>query len=176
MNNLMATTLLAVAAFAAAPASAASVDARLSSREAYVGIPITLQISVSDATDFKQPAIPEIDGCEVRSAGTPSQSSQITIINGRRTESRSVTMQYLITPRREGTFEIPAFTVEVDQKPFTIAPQRFVATKSDTGDLLFVEIEGGKDKVFVGESLDLNLKIWLKPFRDQQRAFDALRG
>ncbi len=176
MKNLMALTLLTSATLFAGTAFAANVDARLSTREAYVGMPITLQITVSDAADYKPPAIPQIDGCEVRSAGTPSQSSQITIINGRRSESRTVTMQYLITPRREGTFEIPSFTLEVDQKPVTIQSQRFVVTKSITGDLLFVEIEGGKDKVFVGQPLDLNLRIWLKPFRDMERNLTLSEG
>ncbi|MEZ6081428.1 MAG: hypothetical protein R3C56_38890 [Pirellulaceae bacterium] len=37
-----------------------------------------------------------------------------------------------------------------------------MVTKSVTGDLLFVEIEGNKDKVFVGQPLDLTLKIWIK--------------
>ncbi len=150
-------------------ATAAEVDARLSSREAYVGMPITLQISIADASDYQQPTVPKIDGCDVRSAGSPSQSSQITIINGRRSESRSVTMQYLITPRREGSFEIPALTIQADGKSFDTQPLRFVASKSVSGDLLFVEIAGSKDQVFVGQPLDLTLKIWLKPYRDSQR-------
>ncbi|MEO8269920.1 MAG: BatD family protein, partial [Aureliella sp.] len=160
---------IALLALFVGSASAAQVEARLSSREAYVGMPITLQISIVDASDYQQPTMPEIDGCDVRAAGTPSQSSQITIINGRRSESRSVIMRYLITPRREGTFEIPSIAVQVDGKTTKIAAQRFVVTKSVTGDLLFVEIEGSKDKVFVGQPLDLTLKIWIKPYRDRER-------
>ncbi len=164
MKNFI-TTIALISLFATV-ASAANVDARISTREAYVGSPVTLQLSISDAADYEQPTMPVIDGCDVRSAGSPSQSSQITIINGRRSESRSVTMQYFITPRREGTFTIPAMTFKVEGKTVTTQAQRFVATKSETGDLMFVEIEGGKERVFVGQPLDLKLKIWIKPFRD----------
>jgi tetratricopeptide (TPR) repeat protein len=152
-----------------ATASAATVDAGLSTREAFVGMPLTLQISISDATNYDQPTLPQIDGCDIRSSGAPSQSSQVTIINGRRTERRSVTLRYLITPRREGAFEIPALKMVVDGRSLSTQPIRFVATKSVTGDLLFVKIEGSKERVFVGEPLDLTLKIWIKPYRDAER-------
>lgn len=82
------------------PATAADVDVRLSTREAWVGTPVVLQLAISNATDYEQPTIPAIDGCDIRANGTPSQSSQTTIINGRRSQSRSVVMLYLITPPR----------------------------------------------------------------------------
>ena len=158
-----------IASGMAQSAIAQSVDVRMSAREAYVGMPIVLQIAIINAGDYEEPVLPAIDGCDIRAAGSPSQSSQITIINGRRSESRSVTMQYLITPRREGSFEIPALTINVDGRDQKTEPLRFVATKSETGDLLFVEIEGDRDKVFVGQPLDLTLKIWVKPFVDRER-------
>ncbi|UUO04393.1 BatD family protein [Blastopirellula sp. J2-11] len=160
----------------AATAQAGDVDARLSSREAYVGMPITLQISIANANDFEQPTLPSIDGCDIRSAGAPAQSSQVTIMNGRRSESRSVTFQYLITPRRAGNFELPPLTIHADGRNVTTQPQRFVATKSITGDLLFVEITGGKEKVFVGEPLEMTLKIWIKPFHDTERNITLSEG
>ena len=117
------------------PAAAADVDVRLSAREAWVGSPVVLQISLNNAADYEQPTIPDIDGCDVRSAGAAQQSSQTTIINGRRSDSRSVVMQYLITPQREGAFEIPPITIEVDGRRVTTEKLRFVATKSVTGNL-----------------------------------------
>lgn len=156
--------------------AAADVDARLSTHEGWVGMPVVLQISINNASDFEPPVIPDIDGCDIRSAGAPSQSSQTTIINGRRTDSRSIVIQYLITPRREGTFEIPPLTLEVDGRKFSTDRLRFVATKSQTGNLLFVEIKGNKDKVFVGQPLELTLKIWLKPFHDPGRNLTLSEG
>ncbi|MCA9012542.1 MAG: BatD family protein, partial [Planctomycetaceae bacterium] len=157
-------------------ATAADVDARLSTKEGWVGMPVVLQLSINNAANYEQPTLPEIDGCDIRSAGAPSQSSQITIINGRQTQKRSVVMQYLITPRREGTFEIPPITIKVDGRNVVTDKLRFVASKSHTGNLLFVEIGGAKEKVFVGQPLEMTLKIWLKPFQDKERNLTLSEG
>jgi hypothetical protein len=151
-----------------ATAFSQDIDVRISTREAWVGSPIVLQLQIRNAKNYSLPEDFEIDGCDVRSAGTPSQSSQITIINGRRSESRSVTMQYQITPRRAGEFQIPELAVEVDGETKRTRPISFVATKSETGDLLFVEVEGDKESVFVGQPLDIKLKIWVKPYVDRK--------
>ncbi|QEG24685.1 BatD family protein [Mariniblastus fucicola] len=155
---------------------AQDVSAQISSREAWVGSPIVLQIQIRNAENYSLPEGFEIDGCDVQSAGTPSQSSQITIINGRRSESRSVAAQYLICPKREGEFEIPPFEINVDGKTKKTQPMRFVATKSETGDLLFVEVEGKKESVYVGQQLDLKLKIWIKPFSDRDKNIKLNEG
>lgn len=166
-----AVVLLALIAFGIlepATANAQQVSTQVSSRETYVGAPIVLQLRIQDAQDYSLPGAFEIDGCDVQAAGRPSQSSQIRIYNGNRSESRSVTMRYQITPRRNGTFEIPVLEIEVDGKTRKTQPIQFVATKSETGDLLFVEIQGKEKSVFVGEPLELALKIWIKPFQDRQ--------
>ncbi len=155
---------------------AQNLEARISTREAYVGMPVILQLTIENASNYNEPVIPEIDGCDVRMDGAPSQSSQIMIINGRRTETRSIVLQYSITPRRPGTFEIPALNVNLDGKNRTTQAIKFVATKSEIGDLMFVEIICGKSKVFVGQPLDLTLKIWLKPFRDLEKKITLSEG
>ena len=147
---------------------AQEVTMQISSREAWVGSPIVLQVQIRNAKKYSLPEEFKIDGCDVRQAGNPSQSSRIMIINGRRSESRTITFRYLITPRREGQFKIPVLEIEIDGETRKTQPTEFVATRSKTGNLLFVEIEGKKDAVYVGEPLDLKLKIWIKPFGDQQ--------
>jgi tetratricopeptide (TPR) repeat protein len=169
-------TLVSLATLRPMGLRAQNVSMGISSTDAYVGMPIILQFQISNAQDYLPPKVPKIDGCEVTAAGTPSQSSQIMIINGRRSESRSVTIQYLITPRRAGTFEIPVMELKVDGKVRKTKPLSFTATKSETGDLMFVEIEGASDTVYVGEPLELKLKIWLKPFQDEERRVKLSEG
>lgn len=152
------------------------VKVQVSDREAYVGAPIVLQIEVINAANYEPPDIFEIDGCDVRAAGAPSRRSQITIINGRRSESQTVTMQYLITPRREGRFEIPELRITVEGTEKTIASIPFVATKSESGDLLFAEIIGDKKTVYVGQPLNLKLKLWIKPYRDRENRIELDEG
>lgn len=157
-------------------AGAATVETHISTREAYVGVPVILQISLTNVSEYEPPTPPSIDGCDIRSAGPPSHSTRLKIINGRRHESHSLILQYLITPRREGTFTIPAMSLQVDGKMVETESQRFVATRSETGDLLFVAIEGSQDKVYVGQSIDLTLKIWIKPFREPQTGHTLSEG
>ena len=161
--------LLALAlACAGSDARAAEVSASLSSREAYVGAPVTLTIRVEGVQDENEPAMPEVDGLEFRSLGAPSWSSQVTIINGRRSDSHAVEYAWQVTPQREGTFTIPSITVRADGRNHATDPLRLVAVRSETGDLLFVEVQGQQRRVYVGQPLRLTLKIWLKPYRDRQ--------
>ena len=169
-------TIFGIVALSNVVALAQKVDVRISSREAYVGSPVTLEVVIRNAKKYETPVIPDIDGCDIKSAGSPSRSSRITIINGRRSESQNVTLRYKITPKKAGTFEIPRFEVLVDGRKSVVAPIKIVATQSETGDLLFVEIEGGKEKVYVGEELDLTLKIWMRPFSDPEEKITLTEG
>ena len=175
-NYIRAILTILTVGIAGSSAFAGDVSMSLSSREAYVGSPIQMQIAIKNAKDYEQPALPQIDGIEIRSAGSPSQSSQVTIINGRRSESRSVILNYLITPRRAGTFEIPPLKFKVDGKDVETEAIRISATKSETGDLLFVELEGKKEKVFVGQPLEMVLRIYIKPYRDQDHELTLSEG
>ena len=69
MNNIrrkavLALSLTCVVALAAA-AQAQYVTAKISTREAYVGLPVVLQVQITNAENYQLPDIPEIDGCQV---------------------------------------------------------------------------------------------------------------
>lgn len=147
---------------------AAEVDARLSSGQAYVGSPITLQIIIEDVEKYEAPQIPEVDGLAIESTGGGRRSSQTVIINGRMSSTQSVVLQYKVTAQREGTFEIPPLTVSVDGQTVKTSPLGFIGTRSEVGDLMYVEIEGKQDRVYVGEPLELVLKVWVQRYRDQE--------
>ena len=163
------TIVLALVCSGASPARAqSSVRMQISSQETYVGMPVTLQIQVENANATEPPEFPDVDGLDIRSTGTPSRSSSVTIVNGRRTESNSIIYSYRFTPRREGTFEIPSITIKTAQGPQSTRPVRISATTSETGDLMFAEVAGQKEHLYVGQPIDLTLRIWLKPFRDRK--------
>ena len=159
-----------------APAVFAGVQTQISAREAYVGTPVTYYVQVSGTGAQQAPDVPQVDGLDIRSVGAPSRSSRVTIINGRRSESTSVTYSFQVTPRREGSFEIPPFEINTGAGVERTRPVRFAATKSETGDLMFAEIEGNGEKVFVGQPIDSKLKIWIKPFVDRQAGIKLSPG
>lgn len=156
--------------------NASDVRAQLSDRQAYVGAPIVLRIEIENGVDFEAPTIPDIADLMIESLGGSQSSSQITIINGRRSVQSTQYLNYRITPRAPGEYVIPALDVVVDGRTHTTEPLSFVATKSDTGDLLFVEIVGDKEQVYVGESLNLTLRIWVKTYRNEDYGVKLSEG
>ncbi|GAA4436018.1 BatD family protein [Bremerella cremea] len=153
---------------AAAVAHAGQIQASLSAREAYVGAPVMLYLEVADSSSHDQPQIASVSGLDIKASGTPSRSSQTTIINGRRTDRTSTTYTWQVIPRQEGTFEIPPIRVEVDGQVEQTRPLRFAATKSETGDLLFAEVTGQQKQIYVGQPLPLTLNMWVKPYHDRE--------
>lgn len=154
-------------AWSSTTAAAQEVRMRLSDRETWVGVPVTLGIEFIDEEPEESPHIPSVDGLKIEQAGAPARSSRISIINGRRTASRSTTYTYRITPTREGTFVIPSFEIRTRSGTRSTEPVKIVATRSETDDLVFAEVEGARDQVYVGQSLPVTLKIWIRPYADR---------
>src|SRR5258707_5846976 len=180
MNNAMkllrSLMVAAIASGAALSASAADVRVGLSARETYVGSPVTLRIQVANATKAEPPIVPSIDGVDIKPLGAPSHSTQITTINGRTTTSTTQTFAYELTPQRVGTFQIPPVTINADGITEHTRAIDFVASKSETGDLMFVEIAGKQKHIYVGQALDLTLKIWLRPYSDRRLKITLSEG
>ncbi len=148
---------------------AADVQASLSARETYVGNPIVVRVTVTNAARHDAPEILAMDGVDVQPQGTPSRNTHVTIVNGRRSERSSVTYAWQIVPRREGTFTIPPISVSVDGQQQVTRALRFSATKSETGSLLFTEIVGSEEQIFVGQPMELTLRIWVRPYSDSRQ-------
>ncbi|QDU89709.1 hypothetical protein Pla175_31040 [Pirellulimonas nuda] len=176
-TNARRTLLLsALVVSGALGASAAEVRVGVSTRDTYVGMPVVVQVQVSNASDVEPPVVPRVDGVEVRAAGAPARNTQITTINGRMTKSTSLTYAYELTPQRAGAFRVPPISVVADGTRLETRPIEFVASKSETGDLLFVEVAGKENQIYVGQALDLTLKIWVRPFRDSDRGVTLSAG
>lgn len=157
-------------------AQAADVRASISTQETYVGLPVRLQVEVRDATKVTPPVLPAIDGVKVDSVGRPGRSTRITSINGRMTTTTSSTYSFDLTPQHAGSFEVPAFTVHADGADLPTRPLSFVASNSNTDDLMFVEIAGKQKQIYVGQSLDVTLRIWIRPYHDRERKITLSEG
>lgn len=176
MKSLCSLIMAAIASGAALSANAAEVRVGLSTRETYVGSPVTLRIQVANATKAEPPVVPSIDGVDIKPLGAPTHSTQITTINGRTTTSTTQTFGYELTPQRAGTFQIPPVTINADGDIQHTRVIEFVASKSETGDLMFVEVAGKEKQIYVGQALDLTLKIWLRPYSDRRLKITLSEG
>ena len=142
------------------------VDFKFGRREAWVGQSFPIQVEVINAADHSPPKIPPIDGATAEVLDAANTSTFTQIINGRRTTRSTVTYTVLIRPERAGLIEIPSIEVVADGETFRSDPWRIVATKSDVGDLMFLDIVASPETAWVGEPVTLTLQIWIKQFRD----------
>lgn len=126
---------------------------------------------------------PDIEG--FRKRGTSNQSTT-NIVNGQMSSSQSVIMTYL--PMRQGTINVPAFTMKVNDKAIHVSgkkvkvgapvqqqrdPFRSIFEKDDDffgrGETEFVDIKDdaflafttSKDEVYVGEGFNATLSFYV---------------
>lgn len=133
--------------------------------EAWEGVPIRILVEVADASDFTPPSVPEIAGAEVRVLERGRQS-RTDIRNGRVTRSSTVTYAVEITPNTAGPLDLPPITVTVDGRQVTSRAMRVDVRASNAADLLSAEIFAKRPEVWVGEPLELVLRLVVKPFTD----------
>lgn len=152
-------------------ARAGEVSASLSATETYVGLPVQLFVEIKNAGDHDPPELPDIAGVRVESAGPARRSMRTTVINGRATKITSVTYVYTLTPTQPGTVVLPAFDVRVDGEVHRIKEARLSVLESVTNDLMSVDIVSDRQSVYVGESVTLTLRIYLKPYADPRFNF-----
>ncbi|MEE9294912.1 MAG: BatD family protein [Phycisphaerae bacterium] len=150
----------------------ADVSVAVSARETYVGSPVRIEIILENAAQHDRPVFPEVDGAEVREAGSSTRSF-VSITPSGRVKTNTTTYSYLVIPRRAGVLTIPSVVVAADGRSFSTAPVRIVVKKSEAGDLLFLRLVGQRDAVYVGEPLDVTLEIWLKTFRSGSVRIDG---
>lgn len=141
----------------------AAVRLEVAHREVYVNEPFTVTVRVSDFQECDPPKLPSITDCTVTELEGGSDSSYTSIINGRRTASRSRTYVFELTAEAVGELVIPPFSVNVDGRTLQTDPARLTVKASDANELLAVEIACDRQRVYVGQRVRLTMTIWVKP-------------
>jgi len=167
MHRTFASILVAVlfAVLPGAPALAGDARFVMPAPEAWEGVPIRVLVEVADASDFTPPAVPDLPDADVRVLERGRQS-RTDIRNGRVTRSSTVTFAVEITPRKAGPLDIPPIAVTVDGREVRSRAMRVDVRASDAADLLSAEIFAKRPEVWVGEPLELVLRLVVKPFTD----------
>lgn len=161
--------ILAVAAtLSASPAVAqdTSLRASLSADEVYAGDQVQLSIEVVNGSDtLAAPPVPEIPGCRVTFAGRSSSTQMRSDFrNGRRvtTNETTVSFRYLIMPTRVGEFVVPPVSIITDDgRTLRTAPTSFRAVRTPRSDSASLELEVDADRAFVGQPVQLRLRLVL---------------
>ena len=153
----------------------ATVDFKLGQRESWVGQPLSLRVEITNAESHEAPVIPTVEGASLQLLEQASESSFTQIVNGRMTRRSTVTYTIRVTPERVGIIEVPSISVIADGETFQSRPWRLVASRSEVGDLMFVQVLATPTESWVGEPVTLTLQIWLKQYRDPELGV-ALEG
>ena len=130
---------------------------------AYRNIPFQVQLVISNGPgSVTPPELPWPDGIEL--IGTPSTSFFQSSINGRRRVD--LTVAYPVVAREVGTLVMPSFSLDIDGRTFEIREVAITVESADAGDLMFVEIETTDAAPYLGETIELRLRLYVREFTD----------
>jgi hypothetical protein len=149
-------SLIILFILAAATAGAVTVTPSLSSQEIYEGQSAVLQF----ATDSKLKGADQISlpGVKVEYAGSGS-SSNISIINGKRTEYSRYNHQFRLTPVGAGRFELGPFTVNTENGPVEVRATVLTVKKAKKSKDFFLKIKTNTEKVYPGQPVVLDVEF-----------------
>lgn len=155
-----------------------------------VGDQFRLQYAVNAANIGTQPQLAAIPDFDVVYGPAVSTSHSVQIINGNKSENSSTTFTYTLIARKEGTFQMPAVTLNIGGQNYTSnrptvrvakagsapaqqqsagrqpmpQPQAASREKGDTYRLgpndLYIEVSADKKEVYEQEPLLLSYKVY----------------
>ena len=127
----------------------------------------SLDLVFEDTEPTGAVTLPTVDGLRV--LGAPAQSSDISIINGQR--SASLTLSYPVRAERTGAMHVPAFDVDTPDGPqrvaaLDVAVGRAAVRDADGGavaveDVVQARLTPSTMSPYAGEVVDLDLRITL---------------
>lgn len=157
--------------FATAPLGLGQATVRLNvdSLQVYANEPFVVTIRVNDFTECGSPSFPDIPNCVIRELAGGMDSVRTTIVNGRKSVSRTRTYLYEVTPRKAGQLVIPPVSVEVDGRTIQTEKVRLTVRPSEIEELFAVDISCARQRIYIGQRVRLIMTIWVKPVRTQGR-------
>jgi len=140
-----------------------SISASLSETVTDVDHPVQLEIKLENARMTRPPTI-IANGLSINFAGT---SSRAQILNFQ--ASTITTFTYIVTPTKEGIYEIPAVEVSLGGKTYRTSSLTLKVIHSDTNNAgrpansdkpYFGELVIPKDSAYVGEQIPIELRFY----------------
>jgi hypothetical protein len=171
---------LLILAGSAAPVRAQSgCELRVGQRTLELGEAVPIQFVCINTGQPSQPEIKVPDGLEVTLLNAlPSQFSQMSFINGRRSEQTTYTYSLQMTGVREGTFRLGPATTVINGQRFQSDAVEIVVRKSEVnqgakGDRnLWVELKVEPTSLYVTQTYTATLVIGIRKVEISGRTFD----
>ncbi|HRI54317.1 MAG TPA: BatD family protein, partial [Pseudomonadota bacterium] len=161
--------LLGVVGLVGAPGRAAAqqLTLHLDADEVYANLPFVLSVAAQGFDETPQPTLSPltIANCRVTPLGvTPNVSSMLQIINGQRTESRSVTFVYRfrVEAAKPGQYVVPALTAQQGATKAQSQPARFTVRAVDDSKDMQLRLSLPDRPLWVGETVEGSLDWYLR--------------
>jgi len=145
-------------------AYAQEVEVGVESQDVYLNEPFVFQIRVSAEEEVTAPAMPPLPGFTVVPQPPQRQhSSQLSIINGRRTQTTTVTttFNYLLTPQKLGTLTIPSVSVNVLGSVKRTQPIPINVRQAEKIDGIALQLQPSTRECYVGEPVMLTWRWYI---------------
>ena len=158
--------LLAVVALAPAAAQAQRAEVTLDRGETLAGSPFVLSVRSEGFDESPTPDVAsfQIPGCKVTTLGvSPSVATSISIINGRRSETRRVTFvhSFQVKCDKVGTYQMPALKLSQGKRKATTRPGRFTVRDLENTDQMALRLGLPDRPVALGETFDVTVDWYL---------------
>ncbi len=167
----MAAFARALAAFLVLPAAIAAQDGTLSvragvqSQQVYVGQPFLFQVQIqgSDSPDPVDIGPLEADFAVSESGGGASNSTSVTIVNGRVTQSvrRGYNLNYRLAARRAGNLEIPPLVISVEGQSASTRPISVRVLPPQENDDFKLRLRLSDARAYVGQPVVLTVDWYI---------------
>lgn len=161
------TDILPIAALVAT-ASAQSVDFRLSEREGWVGTPMVMEVEANNVPDADAPTVSASPDFDARVDPTPRRMEWHQSINGRSTSRSTLTWRVELTPKHEGTLQTPIVQLTSNGRTWRSNSDTVKVSSSQSGETLKLELRSQPANPWVGQSIELTLRIMVRPFSSPQ--------
>lgn len=142
--------------------------------KAEVGEPIVVTFDITDATNIEDPRVPASPGLRSQVQRT-RDASQMTIINGRVSQQRSVRYDVVFLADQPGRFEVPRVRVIVDGQAYESRAATVEVSGIDLDRLARAELTVDPEQAIVGQNVTVSLRVFIRNPRPGRMTVDAIR-
>lgn len=131
-------------------------------------------------SQFDQPVDPELVGFDdfvVQRVGSQQVDlSSTRIVGGRRQRvvQRGIIYEYVLTPKRNGTIQIPPPIVKLDGEQFPAKSLALTVVAAEEQDIVILEMTSSHNVVYPMQPFDVSLKVLVKPIPEPKVNHDPL--
>jgi hypothetical protein len=147
---------------------AQSVEFRLRDRDGWVGTPMAMEVEVNNAGDADAPVVTASPDFDARVDPNPHRMEWRQSINGRTTSRSTLVWRVELVPKREGALQTPVVELKTGGRTWRSTPEPVQVASSASNDTLRLEVRTDPPNPWVGQSVELTLRILVKPFTSPQ--------